>query len=153
MLVRLTTTATTVDYAAATSVLFPRRFPADHIATSAAAVDHTAADAWIRDGWNVGCFYWNQFADDDDVAGASTTPRAVQLLHCHCNWHWHCNCQRNCNCPVQCYCSTTNATATGTATATANAPATSTANATATSTALLTLTSLRLLCCACHCLF
>jgi hypothetical protein len=34
--------------------------------------DVDAADAWIDQGWNVGCFYWNQFADEDDVKDAET---------------------------------------------------------------------------------
>ena len=29
--------------------------------------DIHAADNWINAGWNIGCFYWGQFADDDDV--------------------------------------------------------------------------------------
>ena len=28
------------------------------------------SDYWIEDGWNVGIFYWNQFADDELLAGA-----------------------------------------------------------------------------------
>ncbi len=27
-------------------------------------IDVNAADAWISAGWNIGIFYWNQFADE-----------------------------------------------------------------------------------------
>ena len=30
------------------------------------------ADAWLTAGWNVGIFYWNQFADEDDVRSAES---------------------------------------------------------------------------------
>ena len=33
-------------------------------------VNVDAADAWIDAGWNVGIFYWNQFADETDVGQA-----------------------------------------------------------------------------------
>lgn len=33
-----------------------------------ASVD--TANKWIADGWNVGIFYWNQFADEDEVTNA-----------------------------------------------------------------------------------
>lgn len=33
-------------------------------------VDVDSADAWIQKGWNIGVFYWNQFADEDEVTDA-----------------------------------------------------------------------------------
>ncbi len=33
-------------------------------------VNVDAADAWIKKGWNIGIFYWNQFADEDEVTDA-----------------------------------------------------------------------------------
>lgn len=33
-------------------------------------VDVDTADAWIRAGWNIGIFYWNQFADEGEVTDA-----------------------------------------------------------------------------------
>jgi uncharacterized protein YjdB len=35
-------------------------------------VDVNTADAWISGGWNVGIFYWNQFADEPEVKNAET---------------------------------------------------------------------------------
>jgi hypothetical protein len=28
-------------------------------------LDINAADAWIQSGWNVGVYYWHQYADED----------------------------------------------------------------------------------------
>lgn len=33
-------------------------------------VNVNMADAWIRAGWNIGIFYWNQFADEGEVKDA-----------------------------------------------------------------------------------
>ncbi len=33
-------------------------------------IDVNAADAWIKAGWNIGIFYWDQFADETDVVFA-----------------------------------------------------------------------------------
>jgi len=33
-------------------------------------IDYNGADAWILDGWNIGIFYWNQFADEFEVKDA-----------------------------------------------------------------------------------
>jgi hypothetical protein len=33
-------------------------------------VDIDLADAWVKKGWNIGIFYWNQFADEDTVWNA-----------------------------------------------------------------------------------
>jgi len=33
-------------------------------------IDIDAADAWINKGWNIGIFYWNQFADESEVKDA-----------------------------------------------------------------------------------
>ncbi len=33
-------------------------------------IDVNAADAWINAGWNIGIFYWNQFADEGEVKDA-----------------------------------------------------------------------------------
>ena len=33
-------------------------------------VDINLADAWVKKGWNIGVFYWNQFADEDEVKDA-----------------------------------------------------------------------------------
>jgi uncharacterized protein YjdB len=33
-------------------------------------VDINMADAWINQGWNIGIFYWNQFADEGEVKDA-----------------------------------------------------------------------------------
>jgi uncharacterized protein YjdB len=33
-------------------------------------VDVNMADAWINAGWNIGIFYWNQFADEGEVKDA-----------------------------------------------------------------------------------
>jgi uncharacterized protein YjdB len=33
-------------------------------------IDVNAADAWINAGWNIGIFYWNQFADEGEVQDA-----------------------------------------------------------------------------------
>jgi pimeloyl-ACP methyl ester carboxylesterase len=30
------------------------------------------SDAWLAAGWNIGIFYWNQFADEEDVRNAET---------------------------------------------------------------------------------
>lgn len=35
-------------------------------------VDVNMADAWINKGWNIGIFYWNQFADEPEVKNAET---------------------------------------------------------------------------------
>jgi hypothetical protein len=35
-------------------------------------VDVNLADAWIAAGWNVGIFYWDQFADEPEVKNAET---------------------------------------------------------------------------------
>lgn len=33
-------------------------------------IDVDTADAWIANGWNIGIFYWNQFADESEVKDA-----------------------------------------------------------------------------------
>ncbi len=35
-------------------------------------VNVNMADAWINAGWNIGIFYWNQFADEPEVKNAET---------------------------------------------------------------------------------
>jgi uncharacterized protein YjdB len=35
-------------------------------------VDVNLADAWITAGWNIGIFYWDQFADEPEVKNAET---------------------------------------------------------------------------------
>jgi hypothetical protein len=44
------------------------------------AADAYIYDKWINNGWNVGVFYWNQFADDDPAAvwGQQTKPEWTQ---------------------------------------------------------------------------
>ena len=51
---------------------------------SSYGIDVDAADAWIDAGWNIGIFYWNQFADEGEVRDAeakiwtATGPRGMR---------------------------------------------------------------------------
>jgi len=51
-------------------------------------VDVNLADAWINKGWNVGIYYWNQFADEPEVRNAETKiwtalgPQAMRWRQC-----------------------------------------------------------------------
>ncbi|MEM9489270.1 MAG: hypothetical protein AAGC55_09000, partial [Myxococcota bacterium] len=54
--------------------------------------DIDTADAWIEAGWNVGIFYWNQFADEDEVKNAETKihtaegPQRMRWRRCDGTW-------------------------------------------------------------------
>jgi len=53
---------------------------------SNASVD--IASKWITDGWNVGVFYWNQFADEDEVTDAEAkiwSPNGPQKMRYRLN--------------------------------------------------------------------
>ncbi|HZI02783.1 MAG TPA: oxygenase MpaB family protein, partial [Archangium sp.] len=51
-------------------------------------VNVNMADAWINAGWNIGIFYWNQFADETEVKNAETKiwtgtrPQAMRWRQC-----------------------------------------------------------------------
>lgn len=51
-------------------------------------VNVNMADAWINAGWNIGIFYWNQFADEPEVKNAETKiwtgtgPQAMRWRQC-----------------------------------------------------------------------
>lgn len=51
-------------------------------------VNVNMADAWINQGWNIGIFYWNQFADEGEVRDAeakiwtATGPQGMRWRKC-----------------------------------------------------------------------